>query len=130
MIPDFMFRLNRRFFGSRYVGIGKRYPPLSTLGYNAGAGPIRRRTAVFDYAAKLLENPAERIPGHLCPSSGYRMANDFNRRFYIKKPLIRCAPFRTPRRTLKRTAPWTVNLRRLRFWKYRVGHRAAFQGGD
>jgi transcription-repair coupling factor (superfamily II helicase) len=49
------------FLVSRYVGIGKRYPPLSTLGDNRwGRAKKAAETAVFDYAAKLLEIQAER----------------------------------------------------------------------
>lgn len=49
------------FLVSRYVGIGKRYPPLSSLGDNRwGRAKKAAETAVFDYAAKLLEIQAER----------------------------------------------------------------------
>src|ERR1700740_3019892 len=49
------------FLVSRYVGIGKRFPPLSALGDNRwGRANGGGETAVFDYAAKLLEIQAER----------------------------------------------------------------------
>jgi transcription-repair coupling factor (superfamily II helicase) len=49
------------FLVSRYVGIGKRYPPLSGLGDNRwGRARKAAESAVFDYAAKLLEIQAER----------------------------------------------------------------------
>jgi transcription-repair coupling factor (superfamily II helicase) len=49
------------FLISRYVGIGKRYPPLSALGDGRwGRAKKAAETAVFDYAAKLLEIQAER----------------------------------------------------------------------
>jgi transcription-repair coupling factor (superfamily II helicase) len=49
------------FLVSRYVGIGKRFPLLSTLGDNRwGRAKKAAETAVFDYAAKLLEIQAER----------------------------------------------------------------------
>ena len=49
------------FLVSRYVGIGKRFPALSTLGDNRwGRAKKAAETAVFDYAAKLLEIQAER----------------------------------------------------------------------
>jgi transcription-repair coupling factor (superfamily II helicase) len=49
------------FLVSRYVGIGKRFPTLSTLGDNRwGRAKKAAETAVFDYAAKLLEIQAER----------------------------------------------------------------------
>ncbi len=49
------------FLVSRYVGIGKRFPTLSTLGDSRwGRAKKAAETAVFDYAAKLLEIQAER----------------------------------------------------------------------
>jgi transcription-repair coupling factor (superfamily II helicase) len=46
---------------SRYVGIGKRFPPLSALGDSRwGRAKKAAETAVFDYAAKLLKIQAER----------------------------------------------------------------------
>ena len=49
------------FLISRYVGIGKRFPPLSMLGDNRwGRAKKAAEAAVFDYAAKLLEIQAER----------------------------------------------------------------------
>jgi transcription-repair coupling factor (superfamily II helicase) len=49
------------FLVSRYVGIGKRFPTLSTLGDNRwGRAKKAAETAVFDYAAQLLEIQAER----------------------------------------------------------------------
>jgi transcription-repair coupling factor (superfamily II helicase) len=49
------------FLVSRYVGIGKRFPTLSALGDNRwGRAKKAAETAVFDYAAKLLEIQAER----------------------------------------------------------------------
>jgi len=49
------------FLVSRYVGIGKRFPTLSALGDNRwGRAKKAAETAVFDYAAKLLEIQAKR----------------------------------------------------------------------
>ena len=49
------------FLVSRYIGIGKRFPPLSALGDGRwGKAKKAAETAVFDYAAKLLEIQAER----------------------------------------------------------------------
>ena len=46
---------------SRYIGIGKRFPPLSALGDSRwGRAKKAAETAVFDYAAKLLKIQAER----------------------------------------------------------------------
>ncbi len=49
------------FLVSRYVGIGKRYPQLSSLGDSRwGKAKKAAETAIFDYAAKLLDIQAER----------------------------------------------------------------------
>jgi transcription-repair coupling factor (superfamily II helicase) len=49
------------FLVSRYIGIGKRYPPLSALGDSRwGRAKKAAETAAFDYAAKLLKIQAER----------------------------------------------------------------------
>jgi len=49
------------FLISRYVGVGKRLPPLSTLGDGRWSRAKKAaETAVFDYAAKLLSVQAER----------------------------------------------------------------------
>ncbi len=60
------------FLVSRYVGIGKRFPTLSALGDNRWSRAKKAaETAVFDYAAKLLEIQAERNS-----RSGYAHAPD------------------------------------------------------
>src|SRR5258708_12651875 len=49
------------FLISRYVGLGKRFPPLSTLGDSKWARAKKAaETAVFDYAARVLKLQAER----------------------------------------------------------------------
>jgi transcription-repair coupling factor (superfamily II helicase) len=58
------------FLISRYVGIGKRFPPLSNLG-DAKWSKAKKaaETAVFDYAARLLALQAQRntLPGYSFP---------------------------------------------------------------
>jgi transcription-repair coupling factor (superfamily II helicase) len=58
------------FLISRYVGIGKRFPPLSDLG-DARWSKAKKaaETAVFDYAARLLSLQAQRntLPGYAFP---------------------------------------------------------------
>jgi transcription-repair coupling factor (superfamily II helicase) len=58
------------FLISRYIGIGKRFPPLSNLG-DARWSKAKKaaETAVFDYAARLLSLQAQRntLPGHPYP---------------------------------------------------------------
>ncbi|HYR57391.1 MAG TPA: DEAD/DEAH box helicase, partial [Chthoniobacteraceae bacterium] len=53
--------LEQSYLISRYVGVGKRNPPLSTLGDGKWAKAKKNaEKAVFDYAAKLLAVHAER----------------------------------------------------------------------
>ena len=52
---------------SKYVGVGKRHPPLDTLGGSRWErAKISAQKAVMDYAAQLLSVQAERdsLPGH------------------------------------------------------------------
>jgi transcription-repair coupling factor (superfamily II helicase) len=53
--------LEQSYLVARYVGIGKRNPPLSKLGDAAWSNAKKKaEKAVFDYAAKLLEVHAQR----------------------------------------------------------------------
>ncbi len=55
---------------SKYVGVGKRHPPLDTLGGSRWErAKISAQKAVMDYAAQLLGVQAERdsLPGHAFP---------------------------------------------------------------
>jgi transcription-repair coupling factor (superfamily II helicase) len=59
--------LEQAYLVSRYVGVGKRNPPLSSLGDARWARAKRNATAsVFDYAGKMLVLQAEReiVPGY------------------------------------------------------------------
>jgi transcription-repair coupling factor (superfamily II helicase) len=55
---------------TKYVGVGRRHPPLDTLGGSRWErAKISAQKAVMDYAAQLLSVQAERdaLPGHACP---------------------------------------------------------------
>jgi len=53
MMHDSMCHSSKPFLVSRYVGIGKRFPALSTLGDGRwGKAKKAAETAVFDYARK------------------------------------------------------------------------------
>jgi transcription-repair coupling factor (superfamily II helicase) len=57
--------LEQSFLISRYVGVGKRNPPLSTLGDGKWAKAKKSaEKAVFDYASRLLQMHAERETAH------------------------------------------------------------------
>ena len=77
------------FLVSRYVGIGKRFPPLSLLGDNRW-GRVKRaaETAVFDYASKLLDVQAERNSrtGYAHPADT-EWQNEFESSFLYKETI-------------------------------------------
>ena len=55
---------------TKYVGVGRRHPPLDTLGGSRWErAKISAQKAVMDYAAQLLSVQAERdaLPGHVYP---------------------------------------------------------------
>jgi transcription-repair coupling factor (superfamily II helicase) len=55
---------------TKYIGVGKRHPPLDTLGGSRWErAKISAQKAVMDYAAQLLSVQAERnsLPGHAYP---------------------------------------------------------------
>jgi transcription-repair coupling factor (superfamily II helicase) len=79
--------LEQSFLVSRYVGVGKRLPPLSELGDARWARAKRSaEKAVFDYAAKLLAVHAERET-----RTGFAFREDnkwqqeFERSFFFKE---------------------------------------------
>ncbi len=75
------------FLVSRYVGIGKRFPPLSALGDSRWSRAKRAaETAVFDYASRLLTIQAERnaLKGFACPADT-KWQNEFESSFLYKE---------------------------------------------
>jgi transcription-repair coupling factor (superfamily II helicase) len=83
--------LEQSYLVARYVGIGKRNPPLSKLGDAAWANAKKKaEKAVFDYAARLLEVHAQR-------------------RFSTKRRRIKSPPSPTRRPTWKVSARWTAS---------------------
>src|SRR4029077_13124844 len=59
--------LEQAYFVSRYVGVGKRSPQLSSLADSKWArAKISAAASIFDYAGKMLAVQAERetVPGH------------------------------------------------------------------
>jgi transcription-repair coupling factor (superfamily II helicase) len=75
------------FLVSRYVGIGKRFPPLSVLGDGRWSRAKKAaENAVFDYAARLLKVQAERntATGFAYPSDS-RWQREFEGSFLYKE---------------------------------------------
>jgi len=75
------------FLISRYVGVGKRLPPLSTLGDGRWSRAKKAaETAVFDYAAKLLSIQAERNSrSAFAYPSDTKWQNEFETSFLYKE---------------------------------------------
>ncbi len=79
--------LEQSFLVSRYVGVGKRSPPLSALGDGRWAKAKKSaEQAVFDYAAKLLTLHAERETsvGFAFPPDN-KWQREFERSFLFKE---------------------------------------------
>jgi transcription-repair coupling factor (superfamily II helicase) len=75
------------FLVSRYVGVGRRFPALSTLGDGRWSRAKKAaKTAIFDYAAKLLGIQAERnsLFAFAYPSDT-KWQNEFERSFLYKE---------------------------------------------
>ncbi len=79
--------LEQSFLISRYVGVGKRNPPLSTLGDGKWAKAKKNaEKAVFDYASKLLAVHAERetAKGYAFPPDN-KWQQEFESSFLFKE---------------------------------------------
>jgi transcription-repair coupling factor (superfamily II helicase) len=79
--------LEQSYLVSRYVGVGKRNPPLSTLGDGKWARAKKSaEKSVFDYAAQLLRVHAERetLIGHAFPPD-HKWQQEFEASFLYKE---------------------------------------------
>ena len=79
--------LDQSYLIARYVGIGKRHPPLSKLGDAAWASAKKKaEKAAFDYAGKLLETHAARETqkGFTFPPDG-KWVREFESSFLYKE---------------------------------------------
>jgi transcription-repair coupling factor (superfamily II helicase) len=79
--------LEQSFLVSRYVGVGKRNPPLSVLGDGKWSKAKKNaEKAVFDYAGKLLQLHAERetAVGHAFPPDN-KWQREFEASFLFKE---------------------------------------------
>ncbi len=79
--------LEQSYLVSRYVGVGKKNPPLSTLGDGRWAKAKKNaEKAVFDYAAKLLQVHAERetAKGYAFPPDN-KWQHEFETSFLYKE---------------------------------------------
>jgi transcription-repair coupling factor (superfamily II helicase) len=122
--------LEQAYLVSRYVGTGKKSPPLSSLGDGKWArAKIKAAASIFDYAGKMLAIQAERQmrPGHAFgPDTKWQA--EFERSF----------PFRETPDQMKAIIDTKIDMERLRpmdrlicgdvgFGKTEVAVRAAFK---
>ena len=122
--------LEQAYLVSRYVGAGKKSPPLSSLGDGKwGRAKIKAAASIFDYAGKMLAIQAERQmqPGHaFTPDTKWQA--EFERSF----------PFRETPDQMKAIIDTKIDMERPRpmdrlicgdvgFGKTEVAVRAAFK---
>jgi len=82
--------LEQAYLVSRYVGVGKKSPPLSSLADAKWARAKKNATAsIFDYAGKMLALQAERQtnPGHAF-GADTRWQAEFEHSFPYREPPI------------------------------------------
>src|SRR5207244_9285140 len=124
------FPLEQAYLVSRYVGAGKKSPPLSSLGDGKWArAKIKAAASIFDYAGEMLAIQAERQmrPGYaFAPDTKWQA--EFDRSF----------PFRETPDQLKAIIDTKIDMERTRpmdrlicgdvgFGKTEVAVRAAFK---
>ncbi|MBV9488444.1 MAG: transcription-repair coupling factor [Verrucomicrobia bacterium] len=115
---------------SRYVGIGKRHPPLSSLGDQRWAKAKKAAEhAVYDYAAKLLSVHAERntLPGYAF-SPDTKWQADFEAAFLYKETGDQLRAIEDTKRDLESERPMDrLICGDVGFGKTEVAIRAAFK---
>ena len=118
------------FLVSRYVGIGKRFPTLSTLGDNRwGRAKKAAETAVFDYAAQLLEIQAERNSrtGYAHPPDT-KWQNEFESSFLYKETTDQLRAIQETKADMETDRPMDrLICGDVGFGKTEVAIRAAFK---
>ena len=122
--------LEQSFLVSRYVGVGKRNPPLSTLGDGRWAKAKKSaEKAVFDYAAKLLQVHAERetARGHAFPPDN-KWQREFESSFVFKETLDQLAAINATKADMENERPMDrLICGDVGFGKTEVAIRAAFK---
>ncbi|HEY0792084.1 MAG TPA: transcription-repair coupling factor [Chthoniobacterales bacterium] len=122
--------LEQAYLISRYVGLGKKYPPLSSLGDARWAKAKKAaETAVFDYAAKLLSVQAERNAraGFAFPPDTKWQA-DFEKAFLYKETDDQLRAIEDTKRDMESELPMDrLICGDVGFGKTEVAIRAAFK---
>ncbi len=122
--------LEQSFLVSRYVGVGKRNPPLSMLGDGKWAKAKKSaEKAVFDYAAKLLQVHAERetAKGHAFPPDN-RWQHEFESSFLYKETVDQLTAINATKADMENERPMDrLICGDVGFGKTEVAIRAAFK---
>ncbi|HEV3064637.1 MAG TPA: transcription-repair coupling factor [Chthoniobacterales bacterium] len=118
------------FLVSRYVGIGKRFPPLSALGDSRWSRAKRAaETAVFDYASRLLAIQAERdaLTGFAYPADT-KWQNEFESSFLYKETTDQMRAIQETKADMESQRPMDrLICGDVGFGKTEVAIRAAFK---
>ncbi|MBV9671862.1 MAG: DEAD/DEAH box helicase, partial [Verrucomicrobia bacterium] len=118
------------FLISRYVGIGRRFPPLSVLGDSRWSKAKKAaETAVFDYAAKLLSLQAERNTrtGFAFPSDT-RWQHEFESSFLYEETIDQLRAIEETKTDMESLKPMDrLICGDVGFGKTEVALRAAFK---
>jgi len=118
------------FLVSRYIGIGKRFPPLSALGDSRWSRAKRAaETAVFDYASRLLAIQAERdsLTGFAYPADT-KWQNEFESSFLYKETTDQMRAIQETKADMESQRPMDrLICGDVGFGKTEVAIRAAFK---
>ncbi|MEQ1859469.1 MAG: transcription-repair coupling factor [Chthoniobacteraceae bacterium] len=122
--------LEQSFMVSRYVGVGKRNPPLSTLGDPKWARAKKSaEKSVFDYAGQLLRHHAERETqvGHAFPPDT-KWEQEFEASFLYKETPDQISAIATVKADMETARPMDrLICGDVGFGKTEVAIRAAFK---
>ncbi len=122
--------LEQSYLISRYVGVGKNNPPLSTLGDGKWAKAKKNaEKAVFDYAAKLLSMHAERetARGFAFPEDN-KWQREFEASFLFKETVDQLSAINATKADMENERPMDrLICGDVGFGKTEVAIRAAFK---
>ena len=122
--------LEQSYLVSRYVGVGKKDPPLSSLGDGKWAKAKKNaEKAVFDYAAKLLAVHAERetAKGHAFPPDN-KWQREFEASFLYKETPDQLSAINAAKADMESEQPMDrLICGDVGFGKTEVAIRAAFK---
>src|SRR5206468_10776461 len=123
--------LEQAYLVSRYVGAGKKSPPLSSLGDGKWArAKIKAAASIFDYAGKMLAIQAERQmhPGYaFAPDTKWQA--EFERSFPFRETPDQMKAIIDTKIDMERPRPMDRLMWRRWLWENRSGRARRIQGG-